>query len=201
VGEREDSAVFRLVIAPLETDQTLRCRGYEISISTNVGRVPKGVNWNKSALIIRDWLRDVLPPLAEGTFRYVVPGLSFPFEITIEKIQDDLLDSNGELFVMRNAPHDTLEEVIKTALQNKLPKLSQTHSDVKILLLERADILGGYFRFKEALDRLLPSLEESLRPTEIWMVNSAGWKMHGSLMFYDLWPSYFQHKIHRKLPY
>jgi hypothetical protein len=75
---------------------------------------------------------------------------------------------------MRNAPEDTLPEVLEAALRHKLPKLKQTQSDLKILLLERADILGGYHRFGVVLRHLLSGELGDSKPDEIWLVNTVG---------------------------
>lgn len=197
VGERKDSAIFRRVVAPIETDESLLVRGFDITVSTDVGAIPNGVNWDTLASAIREWLRRELPNLPEGRSRREMPDLGFQLELFIEKTFDDTPGFQGSIFVMRNVPEDTLHEVLETALRQKLPKLRQTPADLRILLLERADILGGYHRFGAVLRQLLSGELGDSKPDEIWLVNTVGLEREDVLFFYELWPAYFEHRIRR----
>jgi hypothetical protein len=197
VGERHDSAIFRRVVVPIETDESLLVQGYDVIVSTNVGAIPPGGDGETSADVIREWLRRELQNLPEGKSRHKVPGLAYQLELFIEKTFDDTPGFRGSLFVMRNAPEDTLHTVLETALRKKLPKLSKTRADVRILLLERADVLGGYHRFGASLRQLLIDEFDDLKPDEIWLVNTMGFERENVLFFYKLWPIYFEHRIRR----
>jgi hypothetical protein len=197
VGEREDSAAFRRVIVPIETDELLLQPGFDITVSTDVGAVPTGVRWAESAILIRDWLKHELPVIPEGKSRHTVSGLAFELELIIEKTSDDTPGFAGSIFVMRNAPEDTLDRVLETALRQKLPKLTTTVADVRVLLLERADVLGGYHRFGVALQKLLTEVFPHLKPDEIWLVNTVGLHREDVLYFYKIWPAYFEHRVRR----
>jgi hypothetical protein len=197
VDERRDSAIFMRVMAPIETDESLPQRGYDITVSTDVGAIPTRVDWDRSGTIIRDWLRREIPSFPEGISSHSVPGLDFELEISIEKIFDDTPGSPGSIFVMRNAPADTLPKVLDTALRQKLPKLSATPADVKILLLERADFLGGYSRFGIALQQFLKEEFVGLKLDEIWLVNTVALERENVLFFYKIWPTYLEYRVRR----
>ena len=146
---------------------------------------------------IRGWLKRELPNLPEGLSRHDVPNLAFQLALFIEKTFDDTPGFQGAIFVTRNAPEDTLPEVLETALRQKLPKLKQTPADLRILLLERADILGGYHRYGSVLRQLLSEELADSKPDEIWLVNTVGLEREDVLFFYELWPVYFEHRIRR----
>jgi hypothetical protein len=197
VGERRDSAIFRRVLGPIEADESLHQRGYDITVSIDVGAIPTGVDWDGSGSIIRSWLKREIPKIPEGTSSHIVPGLDFELEIFVEKIFDDTPGHPGSLFVSRNAPTDTLPEVLETALRQKLPKLSATPADIRILLLERADFLGGYHRFGSALRQLLTGEFAELKPDEIWLVNTVALERENVLFFYKIWPAYLEYRVRR----
>jgi hypothetical protein len=197
LGERQDSAVFRRVIAPIELDESLLQLSQDITLSTGVGAVPIGVDWDESAILIRDWLRRELPLIPEGTSRCTVPGLAFELEFVIHKTYDDTPGFKGSIFVMRIAPEDTLEKVLEKALREKLPKLMSTIADTRILLLERADVLGGYSRFGTLLQKLLAGTFAQLKPDEVWLANTFALEREDALSFYKIWPTYFEHRITR----
>jgi len=115
VDEREDSAIFRRVMAPIETDESLLLEGYDVTVTINVGGIPKGVDWGTALGLIREWLSRELPSLPDGRTRHLVPELAFELELFIEKTLDDTPGFQGSLFVMRNAPEDTLHDVLETA--------------------------------------------------------------------------------------
>ena len=197
IGERKDSAILRRVVVPIEADESLLIRGFDVTVSTDVGAIPTGVNWDSTASAIREWLRRNLPNLPEGRSRHAVLGLVFQLELDIEKTFDDTPGFQGSIFVMRRVPDDTLPEVLETALRQKLPKLKQTPADLRILLLERADILGGYHRFGAVLRELLSGKLGDSKPDEIWLVNTVGLEREDVLSFFELWPAYFEHRIRR----
>lgn len=196
-GERKDSAIFRRVVAPVESDTSLLQVGFDVTISTNIEAIPTGVDWNGSAVLLREWLRRELPTHPEGTSQQNVPGLGFELKITIEKVFDNTPGFAGSIFVMRNAPDDRLRDVLETALRQKLPKLRTACGDTKILLLERADVLGGYYRFESALRQLLDHQFQEMKPSEIWLVNTVGQEREDVLYFYKIWPSYFEHRVRK----
>jgi len=69
VDEREDSAIFRRVMAPIETDESLLLEGYDVTVTINVGGIPKGVDWGTALGLIREWLSRELPSLPDGRTR------------------------------------------------------------------------------------------------------------------------------------
>lgn len=137
------------------------------------------------------------PKSSRRSNAYLVPELAFELELFIEKTLDDTPGFQGSLFVMRNAPEDTLHDVLETALRQKLPKLRGTRADLRVLLLERADVLGGYYRFGVGLRQLLTDQFAYLKPDEIWLVNTVGLEQEDALFFYEVWPLYFGHRIRR----
>lgn len=198
-GERSDNAIFNRVIAPLDSDPTLVRPNLDVTVTTEVGAVPRGTNLNQLATEVRRWLALNLAAIPEGISRHRLPGLPFRFEIVIEKILDDMPGFPGSLFVMRNRPKDTFDLVLRKALDSKLPKLLSTRADRKVLLLERADVLGGHFRFAVGIERYFTGQTGHLRPDEIWLVNTVGLRKHGALSFFDLWPEYRRHLLFAKV--
>jgi len=197
-GERSDNAIFNRAIAPLESDPTLIRPNLDVTITTEVGAVPKGANLIQVAKEIRDWLTANIEAIPEGISRHRVPNLPFSLEIVVEKVLDDTPGFPGSLFVMRSRPQDTFNLVLQKALDSKLPKLVSTRADLKVLLLERSDVLGGHFRFSAAIEEFFNGKNARLRPDEIWLVNTVGLKKYGALSFFDVWPDYRKHVLFAK---
>ncbi len=183
VGEREDAQPFLAAIAPLEKDPSLRLPGCYFIMRTEVGAVPKGVDWTQVFETLRSWLRAHLSSFPEGVSRHKIPGLPFELWVTVEKIE--LLGHAGDFFVARNLPSDSLEDVVRVALARKLPKLVGTLANRRILLLEKADVVHSFTRLREAIDNVRPEFPRLVDVDEIWVaVTHSG----GSLWFYEVCP-------------
>lgn len=189
VGERKDSDRFNAVVAPLENDQELLIPNFEFLITVEVGAIPGGVDWGGAYRLVRSWLGNHLRSLPEGPSSHSIQGLPFELKFLVEKNHDDLPDFPGALFVLRFAPADSLDEVMRTALSRKLPKLVETPTDKHFLLLEKSDILHGYVRAWRAIETLRPEFPRLKDLDCVWVANTVGWVREGYLSFSELWPN------------
>lgn len=67
-----------------------------------------------------------------------------------------------------------------------------------VVLLKKADVLGGYARFGAALQMLFTEEFADLTPDETWLVNTVGFEREDSLFSYMVWPIYFEHRVRRR---
>jgi hypothetical protein len=195
VDERQDSTRFLRVIAPLENDRTLRVPGFDTTLSIDVAAVPKGVNWDEARVLLQHWLRKNVPDLPEESSVHLVPGLPFELRVTVSKVRDETLGARGTFFVMRHVPPDSLEDVVRTAFNRKLPKLAATTAVKRLLLLEKADVLHGYARISEAIETVGREFPDFLRIDEIWLAVTFAWERESALWFYELRPAFRNRRL------
>ncbi len=188
VDEREDSQRFLTAIAPLDQDLSLCLPGHYVTISTEVGAVPKGVDWTQVCGSLRTWLQAHLSSFPEGTSRHKVPGLPFELLVTVEKTVNEVFRPAGYFFVARSLPSDSLDDVMKVALARKLPKLVGTQADRCILLLEKADVVHGFARLRKAIDNVRPEFPQLAHVDEIWVAVTPAWETESVIWFYELCP-------------
>jgi len=187
VKERDDSQRFLAAIAPLEKDTALVQEKWDIDVITAVGAVPTGVKWEEVFQNVRAWLRNNLELLPPGVSTHRVEGLPFDLFISIQKTY--VPDSSGSFFVMRHLPPDTLDEVMRIAFSRKIPKLTSTKAERRVLLLEKADIVNSYARIREVIEKVGPEFSEFSNLDEIWLVDTVAWETENVLFFYELWPT------------
>lgn len=185
VGEREDAQPFLNAIAPLEHDPSLTFRDYYLYLSIPVGAIPKGVDWQEAGRKVAEWLRQNSASLPPGYTEHIVPNLPFVLRISINKVHHPGM--HGKVYVARNIPPDSLQEVVRNALSDKLPKLAATPANRRFLILEKADIVHFYNRIGEAVRILEPHFADLERIDEIWVADTVAWEREGWIWFHLVW--------------
>lgn len=191
--ERNDTQRFLAAIDSLEKDSSLKLPKHMVNLSLHVGTIPKGVDWSSVNRTVREWLRDNIAAFPLGTSSQIVPNLPFELRIGVDKI-DMPHDEEGKIFFGRYVPPDTLAEVMRTALSTKLPKLVGTNADKRILLLEKNDILHGYFKTHEVISSVGQHFAELSKIDEIWLANTVAWESENYLNFCRVWPDVVMEK-------
>jgi hypothetical protein len=186
-GEREDTTRFIRVFGPLEGSTDLRKPGYDVDVIVNVGAVATGFDWEKAGELLHRHLASRIPVLEEGRTREEVIGTGFRLEVTLAIFPHEAT-LQDHVWISRTMPGDSLETVVRRALEHKLPKLMAERADVRVLLFEKADIAIGVTNIKTVVDRLLVDFPQLSEVDEVWLVITHSWESQDVLFFYELWP-------------
>jgi hypothetical protein len=190
LGEKDDAQRLLSVIAPLESDPSLRLPGKSIDVSVGVRAVPQGPDWKRVGAGVVAWFRAIRLSLPDGQSTHEVPNVGFDLTLRIEK--DDSPRPEGRIFVMRSGipemPRD-FESVIRIALKEKLSKLlAEARADKRILLLEKDNTPRGYNEIGNIIDSFKGDFQELSVVNDVWVMNTVGWTSEGCLFFYHVWP-------------
>jgi hypothetical protein len=140
-GEKADRDRFMRTLGSLENHPSLVQPGYRFLVSQAVGSVPTGVDWNDIPRELLKHLPNVLPTLPEGNSEIAVSVGKCELRIRLQK-QRLRVDVQGTFFTARGFSGDTGPEPLIRALANKIPKLSASSAEKKILLLEQDHVAG-----------------------------------------------------------
>jgi hypothetical protein len=171
-NEKADAARFLRTLAPLENDPALCLQGYTCIATQRVGAISNGVRWADLHTALRDGLAAALPTLPEGRSTVPVSLGRFSLDIYVRKTKTSSTD-RGKFLTGRLDPGEPGPELIRNALERKLPKLAAAIADKRILLLEQ-DGVAGMIEDQYALVRNEAGIK-SLRNgvDEIWGVVTA----------------------------
>jgi hypothetical protein len=187
-GERSDTDRFLRVFAPLDGSATLMKPGFDVEVVARVGAIPTGVDWNKTAVMLRRHLGARIPALIEGRTTEMVPDAEFPLEITISVSAHDA-DARDHVWVSRVLPKIPIDSVVRRALERKVPKLVSEPADRRVLILEKADIARGLTETSAAIDRLAPELPLLKMVDEVWLAITYCIEPDDTVFFYELRPA------------
>ena len=185
VGERKDAQPFLRAIEPLEHDSSLTFPDYSLILSISVGAIPKGVDWREAGRKVAEWLRQNCASLPIAFSEHVVPDLPFALRISINKVHHPGM--HGKVYVARNLPPDSLQEVVRNALSKKLPKLAATPATKRFLILETADFVHFYDRIGAEIKGLEPHFADLQRVDEVWVAVTGAWEREGWIWFHLVW--------------
>jgi hypothetical protein len=192
LGEKQDTQIFNKVFVPLESDSSLRVAGYDLELWPAVGAIPNGVDWDEIATQVRSWFNAEKDHFPDGKSTQRIQRLPFDLEVFILK------DANpdGRVFVGRSGMPETLDLVIEKALKRKLPKLVETLTNSRLLLLEKDNVPGGYVAVTRIIEALEPQFPQLQRVTGIWIANTVSLKQSGHAFFYHVWPGGVTRKVY-----
>jgi hypothetical protein len=133
--EKEDFARFERAFLRNGRDRSLEVSEAVLYVDVPGGTLQSGDDWDAVADAVRDCIRrnkQALPEGRSGLFCSIVSGKTITLQIRRQSIPGD----DGQTIIRRYGPFD-LSSTIRTALENKLPKLVATRADKRILMLER----------------------------------------------------------------
>jgi hypothetical protein len=152
--------------------------------------IRKGLDWKEIAQKVRQWflkVRDSFPKEAEEW--YTIPDVGFKLDVLVQTF--DLPDTKGALFASRLLPAwDPFGAVLRTALEQKVPKLIAAAADSHILLLQDGGTAIGYSRIARGLNEYASGLPEIKKLTSVWTVHTMEWKSKGHAIFVRVWPAW-----------
>jgi hypothetical protein len=188
IGEKEDNQRFNAAIACLERNVVHRVPGHMIMVSTHVGAIPKGkrIDWDDVGNTVERWFEGVKDGLPEGGSVHAVPNLPFPLEVSItkKKMRPDV----AALYVMRSSMPEDFCQVVRRALETKLPKLASTPADKRVLLLEMDSAPRSPFEIGEQMGLLQQEFPQLQDVNETWCALTIAWDTEGIVHFFRVWP-------------
>jgi hypothetical protein len=187
-GAKEDDARFLRTLADLEDDPRLILAGFTIHASQPVSSIPKSIQWKAVQQDILVQLEAALPNLTIGAS--VLDILSEGITIPLTVWKNPLEQGESPTFKTgRIWPGDPGPELVLTAVEAKIPKLSQYTDAKKFLLLEKDAIAGTIESQFEKLP-ITPEILSILRQIdEIWSVNTVSAETESVIFTNDVWPT------------
>jgi len=173
VGEKSDAARFMRTLATLENHPSLIQPGYMFIASQAIGSVPTGVNWNDIPKELLKQLPGILPTLPEGEKEVTVRTENCELVLHIQKLRLRPSDP-GKFLTGRRYPGDPGPKLVIRALANKIPKLSASSAEKKILLLEKDAVAGTIENQFEQVPEDHEIKNLLLDIDEVWSANTAG---------------------------
>lgn len=184
VSDKEDFAFFAATFLGIEEDTSLAVPGRWIQVLVPVGTLRNQPNKAvRDAIVqaVHDWIKSYRLALPEGVSQHpcsvtTIPGKP-PFDITLHvkvvRLQHGPRRETGVLHVRRQQVDISLGKVVEKALLNKLPKLTNTPADKRILLLERQHMNLYPHSILDEIDKRRASFPQLALVSEIWFVETA----------------------------
>lgn len=182
-GEKKDADILLKGVGSLDKKPSLVMRGYDVDLCFRVGAVPKGVSWPSVAEHVEAWYLAEFASLAVGRCTRLIPGLPFSLEVDVEKD-----DGEGHFFISRWMPPGSVDDVVATALQTKLPKLLAANVNRRILLLEKYSLPRSPDEIGLAIDTCRSNFPDLERLDEVWVINTVAWPGEDFTPAYFVWP-------------
>ena len=186
VSDKEDFAFFKDVFLPIELDATLRVPGYWIEVLMPVGTLHgkrRATVRRALAEAVHSWLRLNRLALSEGLSKHQVDiGVAQGGRLEIyTRVTAGIV--KGALNVRRQQLEDNLGEVVTQALTRKVPKLTMTVADRRVLILERQHMNLYPSRILAEIDKQRAAFPDLRLVDEIWVLETMFYEREGYLRF------------------
>jgi len=187
-SQKADDVPFLVAFEHLRTDPSLRVPNRLIDVLVPAGAIPKKIVWKELPPKVREWFVNIRGIFqGDGQSWHHIPNLGFDLKVLVQTM--DLPDMNGVVGVGRLLPpSDPFLKVLRTALENKVPKLAATAADKRILLLEDEGVAIGFVRITRGIDATVEDLLDLKKIDAVWCVHTMSWKSAGDAMFCHIWP-------------
>lgn len=183
---KRDGVPFRAVLGPLQSRRDLCLPGWTIMLSVAVGAVPRGVDWKEATIKLEEWVLRSRPEFPEGVTELTVEGCGFPLSIVVEKSRRP--GGPGHFLVGRLMPTESVAQIVNKALRDKLPKLSATAADLRVLLCEMDSPARGWNDVAAAIEAKRPTIQELQDITEVWVARTTAWQSENFISWHLIWP-------------
>jgi hypothetical protein len=201
VGRKYLDIGFSAVFDTFEHNPALVVRDFHITVFVPVGAIPaKGVDHVRIRSGFERWFQHELrrrllkrrraarvaasgePELS----KHDISGLPIPLSVSIR--QHYIKGHPGGLhFVQSHMPENFLD-VVRKALQDKLPKLAVATANRRVLLMEKDTLPHTYWDVADCIASLESSFEEFSRIDSVWLADVERWQAGGKLWFVHVWP-------------
>lgn len=193
-GERIDTDRFMKVFGKLEGCADLIKPGYNVDVIVRVGAIPKGINWEVVTERVHEHIGKRIQVLSDENTEETIPFLPFTLSVTLG-IWSHAPTEEDHVWVSRYGGPNSLKQVVRTALERKLPKLVAEEASRRILLLEQADVAHGHADVRIAIDELSPEFPILSQVDEIWLAITTYWDREDVLFFSELAPTMMGRKL------
>ncbi len=200
VQEKEDYASFAQAdFLGIEKDQSLLVPGMWLEIFVPVGILRNQPPTARAAIVqsVHDWLKTNRLTLPEGNSQHPCPSSGAsgkpPDEITLTVRVTPLRRGDkaerGALHVRRQQIDNNLGKVVDKALKKKLPKLVNTPTDKRILLLERQHMNLLPESMLAEIESRRATYPELAKVDEIWIIETIfyGTAFGGTYLRFELY--------------
>jgi hypothetical protein len=175
--EMEDFVSFWNFFSTIESDESLLVPGFWIRLFVPVATLYKRPKDERDVIVatVHRWLKSNRLDLRKGhsTHMCVVAGIvDLTLKVEVISLKENTASVESRLHVRRQQIDNDLGEVIRKALEKKLPKLVNASADKRILLLERQHmnlLPESILTEIESLRTLFPQLADV---HEIWIVDT-----------------------------
>jgi hypothetical protein len=135
--DRKDFALFEQYLLPIERDDSLKIQGQIIWVYVKFGTLKPGSNFSLVSEALHEWLRKSVEtfPIGNSWRECPMNGAQEPILLSVRVFRDPTYA--GAFLLRRYYEGNNLRAVVEQALRDKLPKLVNTPSDQRVLLLER----------------------------------------------------------------
>jgi hypothetical protein len=182
------------VFGELEGNVGLMKPGFNVDVIVRVDAIPKGIKWEVVGAHVRKHVEKRIPVLDEGSTEESIAALPFKLSITLG-IWSHGPTEKDHVWVSRYQPPNSLKQVVRTALERKVPKLVAEDAHRRILLLEQADVAHGHADLRIAIDELSSEFPKLWQVDEIWLAVTTCWDREDVLFFSELAPRVMGRKL------
>jgi hypothetical protein len=185
LGETEDVPRFMTVLGRLNKRSDIAVRDWHDHLSIRVGAVPTGVNWEAAGAVVEAWYASTAPRFNSGVSVHEIPDVGFELAI---KVVRNRVPGPGRVYAARQMPNESVHEIVRLALRDKLPKLAAASTDVRILLFEQNVPARGSQEVGEAIDDLRSDFPDLAAINEVWCACTVAWQTERFRSFLVVWP-------------
>ena len=187
-GQKADDRPFLAAFEHLRNDPTLRLPNRLIDVLVPAKAIGKGPNWNELAPKVREWFMEAKGSFpVEGESWHAIPNLGFDLKVLVQTME--IPGTEGSVVVGRILPSgEPFAEVLRRALENKVPKLAATAVEKRILLLEDEGVAIGFVRVTRGIDASVEQLPDLKKIDSVWCAHTMSWTSGGDVLFCHIWP-------------
>ena len=175
VGEKKDfHENFKELARQLRADDSLKESGVALYVDAPVEVLPKGIPWQPIVEEVRAFLRAEAQSFGTEKEIRLCPSPSHPNKTIPLQVRRQPLErtTEGVVIVHRYGEMRVIESVRK-ALEKKLPKLTATEVDCRILMLERDQAFVDPEDIRRDVERLRPDFPLLSKVHELWICDTA----------------------------
>jgi hypothetical protein len=178
LDDRRDFALL-----PIERDKSLAVPGRIIQVSVKSGTLKPGSSFSLVSEVLHEWLRQNVQTLPLGRTSHECSSKDASGN-TISLLTQVYADPTfpGSFILRRFFEEDTLGIVVEKVLRDKLPKLSNTPADRRVLLLEREQMPLDERRILREIDARRAEFVDLLK-VQIWFAETVFYAREGAVDF------------------
>jgi hypothetical protein len=186
--DKEDFAQFEAGFLEIEQDETLIVAERWTRVFIPVGTLhSRHKQEQRRAIVegIHNWLKEHIALLPYRFLKYACPVTMPRGEIVSIAIYTDVIPLRGvgKFQIRRQQMESNLDKVIERALRNKLPKLTNTNADKRLLFLERQHMNLFPKAILDEIEKQKATFPGFVLVEEIWIIETMIFESEGYVRF------------------